>query len=94
VSLFALPRDLSPAITVLHMFLSSPKPTLRYAAVRTLSKVAMAHPLAVAKCNDDMEALVSDGNRTIATLAITVRDCCCYHSMIMMIMMMMMAIRP
>ena len=56
------------------MFLSSPKPTLRYAAVRTLSKVAMAHPLAVAKCNDDMEALVSDTNRTIATLAITVRS--------------------
>jgi coatomer protein complex subunit gamma len=54
------------------MFLSSPKPTLRYAAVRTLSKVAMVHPMSVAKCNDDLEALVSDSNRTIATLAITV----------------------
>jgi hypothetical protein len=40
--------------------------------VRALfAKVAIAHPLAVAKCNDDMEALVSDTNRTIATLAIT-----------------------
>jgi coatomer protein complex subunit gamma len=64
-------RDLSPAITVLHMFLSSPKPTLRYSAVKVLSKVAMVHPQAVSKCNDDMEALTSDANRTIATLAIT-----------------------
>ena len=64
-------RDLSPAITVLHMFLSSPKPTLRYAAVRTLSKVAMTQPMVVSKCNDDLEALVADSNRSIGTLAIT-----------------------
>jgi coatomer protein complex subunit gamma len=64
-------RDLSPAITVLQLFLSSPKPSLRLAAVRTLSKVAMSHPLSVTKCNDDMETLISDANRSIATLAIT-----------------------
>jgi len=63
--------DLNPAITVLQLFLSSPKPSLRFAAMRTLSEVAVQHPISVAKCNDDMELLVSDSNRSIATLAIT-----------------------
>jgi len=66
-----VPRDLAPAVTVLHLFLSSPKPALRFAAVKTLSKVAMTYPALVSKCNDDLESLITDGNRTIATLAIT-----------------------
>lgn len=32
-------RELTPAITVLQLFLSSPRPVLRFAAVRTLNKV-------------------------------------------------------
>lgn len=64
-------NDLNPAITVLQLFLSSPKPALRFASMRTLSEVAVLHPLSAAKCNDDMELLVSDSNRSIATLAIT-----------------------
>ena len=32
-------RELTPAIPVLQLFLSSPKPVLRFAAVRTLNKV-------------------------------------------------------
>jgi len=64
-------RELSPAITVLQMFLSSSKPALRFAAVRTLNQVAMAHPDAVMKCNDEMESLINDANRSIATLALT-----------------------
>jgi len=64
-------RELSPAITVLQLFLCSPKPCLRFSAVRTLNKVAMVHPLAVTPCNMDMEGLINDGNRSIATLAIT-----------------------
>lgn len=31
----------------------------------------MTHPMAVTNCNIDMEALISDHNRSIATLAIT-----------------------
>jgi coatomer protein complex subunit gamma len=65
------PKELTPAITVLQLFLSSPKPTLRFAAVRTLNKVAQTHPLSVTTCNLDMENLISDSNRSIATLAIT-----------------------
>ncbi|KAG0500731.1 hypothetical protein HPP92_000803 [Vanilla planifolia] len=64
-------RELTPAITVLQLFLSSSKPVLRFAAIRTLNKVAMTHPLAVTNCNIDMESLISDQNRSIATLAIT-----------------------
>ncbi|GFQ00970.1 coatomer subunit gamma-2 [Phtheirospermum japonicum] len=64
-------RELTPAITVLQLFLSSSKPVLRFAAIRTLNKVAMTHPMAVTNCNIDMESLISDQNRSIATLAIT-----------------------
>jgi len=67
----ATSRELTPAITVLQLFLSSPKPTLRFAAVRTLNKLAMTQPLAVTTCNLDMENLITDVNRSIATLAIT-----------------------
>ncbi|KAL6560783.1 hypothetical protein OROGR_004342 [Orobanche gracilis] len=64
-------RELTPTIIVLQLFLSSSKPVLRFAAVRTLNKVAMTHPMAVTNCNIDMESLISDQNRSIATLAIT-----------------------
>lgn len=63
--------DLTPAVTVLQLFLTSPKSSLRFASIRTLSEVATRHPLSLIKCNDDMEGLVSDSNRSIATLAIT-----------------------
>ncbi|XP_026544520.1 coatomer subunit gamma-2-like [Notechis scutatus] len=58
-------------LSVLQLFCSSPKPVLRYAAVRTLNKVAMKHPSAVTACNLDLENLITDSNRSIATLAIT-----------------------
>jgi coatomer protein complex subunit gamma len=64
-------RELTPAITVLQLFLSSSKATLRFAAVRTLSRVAQTHPLSVTPCNLDLENLITDTNRSIATLAIT-----------------------
>jgi coatomer protein complex subunit gamma len=64
-------RDLAPAVAVLQLFLSSPKSTLRLAAMRALSDVAIAKPAAIIKCNDDMESLIADGNRSIATFAIT-----------------------
>jgi coatomer subunit gamma len=65
------PQDLSPAVSVLQLFLSSPKPTVRFAAMKTLSSVAASQPRVVAKCNEDLEALIADSNRSIATLAIT-----------------------
>ena len=56
---------------VLQLFLSSPKPTLKFAAARTLASLALSHPANVATCNVDLENLISDSNRSVATYAIT-----------------------
>jgi coatomer protein complex subunit gamma len=64
-------RELAPAVAVLQLFLASSKPVLRFAAARTLARVAAHHPAAVANCNLDLEALIADPNRSIATLAVT-----------------------
>lgn len=64
-------RELAPAISILQLFCSSPKATLRFAAVRTMNKVAMVHPVAITTCNLDLEGLITDTNRSVATLAIT-----------------------
>jgi coatomer protein complex subunit gamma len=65
------PQELSPAVNVMQLFLSSPKPAVRFAAIKTVSQVAVHHPRIVSKCNEDLEALIGDANRSIATLAIT-----------------------
>lgn len=67
----AEPQDLTPAVSVLQLFLSSPKPAVRFASIRTLAAVANVHPRTVSKCNEDLEALIGGSNRSIATLAIT-----------------------
>lgn len=64
-------QELQPAINVLQLFLVSPKPTLRYAAIRTLSRVAVVYPGVVTPINTDIENLIGDANRSIATAAIT-----------------------
>lgn len=65
------PVELQPAVSVLQRFLVQQRPALRFAAIRTLNKIAGSHPLAVSACNADMEVLIADQNRSIATLAIT-----------------------
>lgn len=62
---------LTKAVSVLQLFLSSPKPVQKFAAIRTLSALAAVYPNAVAACNLDMENLITDSNRSIATYAIT-----------------------
>ncbi|CAE7122410.1 unnamed protein product [Rhizoctonia solani] len=62
---------LTKAVSVLQLFLSSPKPVQKFAAIRTLSALAASYPAAVAACNLDMENLITDSNRSIATYAIT-----------------------
>lgn len=67
----ATSRELASAVSVLQLLCSSPKSALRYAAVRTLNTVATNCPTAVTACNLDLEQLIGDPNRSIATLAIT-----------------------
>ncbi|CCM03658.1 uncharacterized protein FIBRA_05802 [Fibroporia radiculosa] len=63
--------QLTRSIAVLQLFLSSPKSTLKFAATRTLASLAINHPASVAACNMDLENLISDQNRSVATYAIT-----------------------
>jgi len=56
---------------VLQNFLSSSKPVLKFAATRTLAALALLHPKSVATCNVDLENLITDTNRSVATYAIT-----------------------
>lgn len=65
------PAELQPAVSVLQRFLVQPKAAQRFAAIRTLNMIASANPLAVTACNADMEVLIADPNRSIATIAIT-----------------------
>ena len=64
------PEPLARAISVLQMFLSSPRSVLKFAAVRTLAELAQTRPAAVQACNVDMESLITDSNRGVATYAI------------------------
>ncbi|KIK70520.1 hypothetical protein GYMLUDRAFT_32551 [Collybiopsis luxurians FD-317 M1] len=65
------PQQLTKPIAVLQLFLSSPKPVLKFAATRTLASLALIHPASVATCNVDLESLIADQNRSVATYAIT-----------------------
>lgn len=65
------PAELQPVVSILQRFLVQPKPSLRFAGIRTLNQIASTMPLAVTSCNADMEVLIADQNRSIATLAIT-----------------------
>ena len=67
----ATSANINSALTVLQLFLHSTKPVLRFAAIRTLSKVATQVPASVSNVFLDLEALVGDNNRSVATLAVT-----------------------
>lgn len=60
-----------PAINVLQLFLSSPRFVSRFSAIRILNRFAMVRPQNVNVCNIDIESLINDSNRSIATYAIT-----------------------
>lgn len=59
------------AVETLRDLLRSTVPTLRFAAVRTLADVVVRYPTLVSPCMGELEALVTDGNRSVATLAVT-----------------------
>lgn len=68
MSRYALP---DPCLLAVQQFLGSSQPTERFAAVRVLSSVVAQHPAFVAPCSTDLEMLIQDQNRSIATLAVT-----------------------
>ncbi|KAJ9665848.1 coatomer subunit gamma [Coniosporium apollinis] len=69
-------RDVSDAevvqaIHVLQLFLTSPRAVTKFAAIRILHDFASFKPDAVRTCNPDIESLISNSNRSIATLAVS-----------------------
>ena len=63
--------EVSQAVHVLQLFLTSPRAVTKFAAIRILHTLASFKPNAVHPCNPDIEALISNSNRSIATFAIT-----------------------
>lgn len=63
--------EVSQAIHVLQLFLTSPRAVTKFAAIRILHQFATFKPDAVRQCNPDIESLISSTNRSIATFAIT-----------------------
>jgi coatomer protein complex subunit gamma len=63
--------EVSQAVHVLQLFLTSPRAVTKFAALRILHSFASFKPSAVSVCNPDIELLISNSNRSIATFAIT-----------------------
>jgi len=63
--------EAAQAIHVLQQFLTSPRAVTKFAAIRILHTFASFKPKAVHSANPDIEALISNSNRSIATFAIT-----------------------
>ena len=63
--------EVTQAIHVLQLFLTSPRAVTKFAAIRILHQFASFKPDAVRQCNPDIESLISNTNRSIATFAIT-----------------------
>ncbi|GMG21980.1 unnamed protein product [Ambrosiozyma monospora] len=59
------------AINTLKSLLTVPRTVTRFAAVRLLNKIAMRDPEIIRVCNDVLESMINDSNRSIATYAIT-----------------------
>ncbi|KAI9822196.1 MAG: coatomer subunit gamma [Phylliscum demangeonii] len=69
-------RDVSDAmiahaIREVQFFLASPRAVTKFAAIRILHAFASFKPEAVRPCNPELESLISNSNRSIATFAVT-----------------------
>ena len=64
-------NEMTQAIHTLQRFLSSPRAITKFSAIRILHTVASFKPQVVQTCNPDIETLITNSNRSIATFAIT-----------------------
>ena len=64
-------QEASQAVHVLQLFLTSPRAVTKFAAIRILHSFASFKPNVVNPANPDIEALISNSNRSIATFAVT-----------------------
>jgi coatomer protein complex subunit gamma len=71
VSLPVSNEQFSAAVLRLQFLLTSPTVVTRFAAVRILNRISLKNPEKIVSCNAELEALISDPNRSIATYTIT-----------------------
>ncbi|KAL7069286.1 putative coatomer gamma subunit protein [Cryptosporidium serpentis] len=64
--------DFNQLTNTLQMLLNSNKSVARFAAVRILNELANIKPNIVLKCQHDLEPLLTDSNRIMATLILTI----------------------
>lgn len=62
---------INDALGVIQLFLQTPRTASKFAAIRILNRYAMKHPQEASICNLELENLISDNSRAIATYAIT-----------------------
>lgn len=63
--------EATKALSTLQLFLTSPRYITRFSAIRILNRFSLRLPQMMASLNAEIEVLVSDTNRSIATYAIT-----------------------
>lgn len=64
--------DIEPPFQVLTMLASqSSKPVNKYAALRVMNRIASQQPKLVGVCQTELEGLITDMNRSVASLAIS-----------------------
>lgn len=64
-------RELTAAFTLLHLYLGSMKPPIKFAAMKTINRLASVHPSYITPNLTDIEPLINDPNRSIASMAIS-----------------------
>ena len=64
-------EDLAPVISMLQIHLGASRACEKFAAIRVLNELSVSHPMAIEGCSSDLEALVNDANRSVATLAVS-----------------------
>lgn len=62
---------ISQVVAIMRIFLSSPKHITRYCAVSTLCHMSTTYPLQVAECAVDLESMLIEDDKGLATFAVT-----------------------
>lgn len=60
-----------PFQILVQLATSSSKPVNKYAALRVMNKIATKQPSLVGICQSELENLITDSNRSVASLAIS-----------------------
>ncbi len=71
VSLPVTNEQFASAVLRLQFLLTAPKVVSRFAAVRILNRLSLKSPEKIVAVNNELESLINDPNRSIATYAIT-----------------------